>query len=248
MGWQGDGERFITPEAVELDLDVAGLGSRFVALAVDSLILGVVTGLVALVAIVGAGVLEGGLTGIILLSAAVLFVTVGYFALFEGLWEGRTPGKRAASIRVIQDDGRPVNGTAVLVRNLLRLVDMLPVFYAIGSVAILLSKRDQRLGDMAAGTIVVHDRDRTAPAPTPSVQAPDWAVHLDTSEVTERDQALIRSFLRRRRDLDTAARDRLAYEIARTVRQRVHGVPEGASNEQVIEATAAAVRNRSPRS
>ena len=244
MGWQ-DGSRFVTPEAVELDLDVAGLGSRFVALAVDSLILGVVTVLVALVAVFGAGALESGLAGIILLSALVLFLTVGYFALFEGLWEGRTPGKRAASIRVIQDDGRPVGGSAVLVRNLLRLVDMLPVFYAIGSVSILVTKRAQRLGDLAAGTIVVHDRDRAAPLPAAVVDAPDWAPSLDTAALTEQDQALVRSFLQRRWRLDTEARARLAYEIARTIRQRVHGVPEGASNEQVIEATAAAVRLRS---
>lgn len=244
MGWQ-DGSRFVTPEAVELDLDVAGLGSRFVALAVDSLILGAVTLLVSLVAVFGAGALESGLMGIILLSALVLFLTVGYFALFEGLWDGRTPGKRAASIRVIQDDGRPVSGTAVLVRNLLRLVDMLPVFYAIGSVSILVTKRAQRLGDLAAGTIVVHDRDRAAPMPATPVDAPDWAPSLDTAALTEQDRALVRSFLQRRRGLDTQARARLAYEIARTVRQRLHGVPEGASNEQVIEATAAAVRLRS---
>lgn len=246
MSRQRDGARFVTPEAVEVELDSAGLGSRFVAMAVDALILGVTTAVAAVAVLAGTGVAGDELVGIVLLSALVLFVTVGYFALFEGLWDGRTPGKRATGIRVIQDDGRPVTGASVLVRNLLRLVDLLPVAYAVGVVSILVTRRSQRLGDLAAGTIVVHDRRDAAPEPLagPAGGAAGWAAHLDTAEVTDRDVAVIRSFLQRREGLDAAARGRIAGRIAGTVRERVRGVPAGVGDEDLLEAVVAAVRDR----
>jgi hypothetical protein len=87
----------------------------------------------------------------------------GYFALFEAFGNGRTPGKRVARIRVIHQSGRGINFVEALARNLVRFVDYLPGLYAVGIVAIFLSRRNQRLGDMVAGTLVVRDREVDSP-------------------------------------------------------------------------------------
>ena len=81
----------------------------------------------------------------------------GYFALFEGLWHGQTPGKRVAKIRVIQQSGRAITIFESLSRNLVRVVDFLPAFYVVGTISIFITKRNQRLGDLVAGTLVVHE-------------------------------------------------------------------------------------------
>jgi hypothetical protein len=85
----------------------------------------------------------------------------GYFMLFETLWSGQTPGKRAGRLRVIRRDGQPVGASEVLIRNLVRIVDFLPGFYGIGLVVMFIDKEARRLGDMAAGTIVVREGEQT---------------------------------------------------------------------------------------
>ena len=149
-------------------MPLAGIGSRFIAILVDSLILGFaffILGVLAAV-IVPALHLVGDVSanwavGIILLTFFLLLW--GYFVLFEAFSNGRTPGKRAAKIRVIHQSGRGINFVEALARNLVRFVDFLPSFYAIGIVVIFLSRRNQRLGDMVAGTLVVRDREVDSP-------------------------------------------------------------------------------------
>ena len=93
-----------------------------------------------------------------LVVLAIFLLIWGYHIFFEFLWNGQTPGKRVAGIRVLTTRGEPVTFVHVLVRNLLRIVDFLPSSYMLGAVCILVTRRSQRLGDLAAGTIVVHER------------------------------------------------------------------------------------------
>ncbi|HEV7685083.1 MAG TPA: RDD family protein, partial [Acidimicrobiia bacterium] len=156
-----------TPEGVELELVLAGLGSRLVAAIVDQLIkLAVFLALFVL-----GGALSGDNAGgflVAVLVVASFLVFFGYDVAFETLASGRTPGKRAAGLRVVRLGGEPVGFLASAVRNLLRLVDSLPGIYAVGAVCILFSSRNQRLGDLAAGTLVVRERTAAAKA------APSW--------------------------------------------------------------------------
>jgi uncharacterized RDD family membrane protein YckC len=164
----GDQLNIDTPELVDIEMPLAGIGSRFIAILVDSLILGFaffILGVLAAV-IVPALHLVGDVSanwavGIILLIFFLLLW--GYFVLFEAFSNGRTPGKRVVKIRVIHQSGRGINFVEALARNLVRFVDFLPSFYAVGIVVIFLSRRNQRLGDMVAGTLVVRDREVDSP-------------------------------------------------------------------------------------
>jgi len=153
---------------VAIELPLAGIGSRFIAVLVDSLIVGAVfLFLLIFAAFVlpalgafGAKAATWGVGAFILIFFLVFW---GYFALFEAFNSGRTPGKRVARIRVIHQSGRGVSFVEALGRNLVRIIDYMPGFYGVGIVAIFLSRKHQRLGDMVAGTLVVREREVDAP-------------------------------------------------------------------------------------
>jgi uncharacterized RDD family membrane protein YckC len=168
-----------TPELVELRFPVAGLGSRFLAATIDVLLI-VAFYLVLLIvfAIAASGTAgsntSAGVTttaekwfvaGIIFVNFAMVW---GYFSLFEGLWHGQTPGKRWMKVRVIKDTGRAITLFEAMARNLLRVVDLLPGFYLAGVITMLCNRSQKRLGDLVAGTIVIHERtdDGTGGQPT----------------------------------------------------------------------------------
>ena len=158
----------VTPEGVALHLPAAGPVPRAVAWGIDLgirlTILVVVGTLLAVLGAAGQG-----------LNLIVLFLIFwAYPILFEALWNGQTPGKKAMSLRVVNSDGAPVGWLPAITRNLLRTVDMLPFGYAAGLVACLADPYGRRLGDMVAGTLVLHDtRERAhAPAPINAVLAP----------------------------------------------------------------------------
>ena len=179
-----------------IELPLAGIGSRFIAILVDYLIWGfvfLILGLLAAIIIPAlhffGGVSANWAIGITLLI--VFLLQWGYFALFEAFGNGRTPGKRVAHIRVIHQSGRGINFVEALARNLVRFVDAAPSFYAVGVVTMFLSKRSQRLGDMVAGTLVVRDREvdspnwgessgRTITAPTLACGVADYCVWVGT--------------------------------------------------------------------
>src|SRR5215213_772916 len=177
-----DGYDLRTPEQIELQYDLAGLGSRFMALALDTLIqLGVILGLAAVFGL-GAALVAASMrdligrystlfavAGVALVVLLIFALGWGYFIFFELVWNGQTPGKRAAGIRVLTARGEPVTLVHSLVRNLMRLVDSLPSGYMIGIISILVTSRSQRLGDIAAGTIVVRERPAELPRPLPPV-------------------------------------------------------------------------------
>jgi uncharacterized RDD family membrane protein YckC len=167
--------RIATPEGLTVDLILAGLGSRFVATLIDLTF----KGLLILGAFIGAVTI--GDLGAALFSIISFAIYFGYDVAFEVLAAGQTPGKRWTGLRVLRDDGRPVDLLSSAIRNVVRLVDGLPLSYLPAMVSILLTKRNQRLGDLAASTIVVREPRRKdaadagfaayvprAPEPTPA--------------------------------------------------------------------------------
>src|SRR5271165_5060655 len=160
-----------TPELVSIEMPLAGIGSRFIALLVDTVLwfagLFVMLLLFAffLPAIAAFNRLSYQLTVAIIIFLLFLF-NWGYFTLFEAFWNGQTPGKRVAKIRVIQRSGRPIGLFESMARNLIRGVDQFPGIpgflgiYAVGVIVMFTTRQHQRLGDLAAGTLVVRDREQ----------------------------------------------------------------------------------------
>lgn len=151
-----------TPEFVSLQFKLAGLGSRATAIIIDQLILSLINFIVVLALFLTSLTSIGGILDSGWLVAAViigLFILQwGYFFIFEYFSNGKTVGKRIIGIRVIQENGHSITLLSAFIRNLLRIVDMLPVSYVIGILFIFFNSKHKRLGDMAAGTIVVHER------------------------------------------------------------------------------------------
>jgi len=242
--YQLDPAGMVTPEAVAIDMDIAGLGSRVVALVIDSM---VQTGVIIVALLAGLALSAAGVPSELLKVAGIVAASVlllGYHALFEGLWDGRTPGKAGTHLRVVMQDGQPLSWGPVLVRNVLRLVDQL---LFIGAVSVVATERSQRLGDLAAQTIVI--REGQAPAPRMLDFPPDGdrdvlVRTLDTSGVTEPEYALVRSFLERRDLLRPAPRSEVAGQLAGALEAKVGARPPSAGKEQFLEAIALSVRQR----
>lgn len=215
-----------TPEGVRLDITLAGLGSRAGAQLVDSLVK--VAGGIAILYMLSNLELgfQGAFAAILVLGTLSLVV---YELAFEALWAGRTPGKAAFGIRVVNADGSPARFAAVAVRNVLRIIDVLPVGYGIGVVLVFVTKRHQRLGDLAAGTIVVRDRATAPLGPVTSGPPVTVPPGFDATAVRGEDVAVIRQYLARAGELDHLTRNRLAAQIATPLRERVFspGPPMG---------------------
>src|ERR1700676_3778333 len=212
-----------TPEQTALDFQVAGIGSRFIALALDTLM----QTAVGLIILIAGGIGIAGLSkywpasetwGAALMVLFFFFLYFGYFTLFEVLWNGQTPGKRKAGIRVIKDSGRPLTPAESIARNLMRIVDWLPAYYAVGIVSALFSKGNKRLGDLVAGSIVVREASFLDLKPaswhtvTQASAGPSLA-SLGAANLTPEEFALIDSFLSRRAELDYDLRRRMADQI-----------------------------------
>lgn len=228
-----------TPEGVELDLSLAGLGSRFIAVAADLLLKAVIIGLgaIVLVAVGGGGVA----TAIFIVFAFLVFWL--YDVLFEVLGAGRTPGKRWSSLRVVAEGGAPVGLRESLVRNLLRLVDGPVSVYLAGPIAILLTARNQRLGDLVAGTLVLRERrsgERIGRGYLPPDADLETQAAYDVSSVSATDLSTVRAFLERRGTLEASARAALSEDLARRLRAKTAGVPENLGAEAFLEWLAAA--------
>ena len=219
------GDRFTitTPEGVALDLSLAGVGSRFIATMLDVLIQ-VSIGLAGL--LIFSNLLDGGVLTLVLSIGAFLLL-FAYDVAFEVLAGGRTPGKRATGLRVVRESGAPVTFVTSAIRNILRLVDFLPAFYGIAMASVFLTRRHQRLGDLAAGTLVVRERlggrgNEPTIGPAVSRAAPaGW----DISSVTSEDLAIVRAFLERRPRLTAGARNQLADDLANRLQAKVAGAP-----------------------
>ncbi len=235
-------ERFVveTPENVRFGYDVADIGSRFLALAIDTLIQGVIY----IILFFSLVVLVNALTEFDLpqpandalsigVVAALFIIQFGYFMFFEIILNGQTPGKRLFSLRVIKDNGYPLAPLDSVIRNLIRIIDFLPFAYGVGLVAMFFNARAKRLGDFAANTIVVkmrrqvrlQDLQPVAAAPA-AAAAPLNGVKLDTSDL-----ALVETFFQREKTL--ANRDALALQLAQRLAAKMEtpasAVPQDAA-------------------
>lgn len=222
-----------TPERVPLHFALASIGNRFIACAIDHAIqIGALLALVVLFSIIasfadlGDRITSAPKWVIALLIILIFLLMSGYFAFFEWVWQGQTPGKRWMKLRVIREDGRPISFFEATVRNLLRDFDIMPLpFYSIGLITVFLTNRDQRVGDLVAGTLVVRERAAEAPVfaevfaspvsdPAMRRSFPSLDFVADVNQLTEQEVSVVESFLRRRWDLKDYPRQWMAWRVA----------------------------------
>jgi len=237
-----------TPEQTVLEFPLAGIGSRSLALAIDTLlqiavliVLGLVAGIISY---------EGFLPrlGKQYMYAILIFLAFlsqfGYFAFFETIWNGRTPGKRWIHLRVIMDSGRPLGAQGAILRNLMRIVDSLPSIYAVGIITSLISPQNKRVGDYLAGTVVIQeksvqgDRSLWDATPTPLLATSQFP-KLNAAELQ-----LVEAYLDRRSSLQDDVRRSMARRIADRMTQGSSAAPETIQDpEKFLEALAEHSRN-----
>jgi uncharacterized RDD family membrane protein YckC len=237
-----------TPENIEFAYDIAGIGSRFLAAIIDTLLIGIAQAIVILIGglassaigLRAAGSLAAALGA--LLAFAILW---GYYIAFELLWNGQSPGKRAIGLRVVREGGRPITFVSSAIRNLIRIVDFLPALYGIGVLVMFVDRRSRRLGDLAGGTLVVKERRvvtleslTTAGAVAPPPLAPGETLPQPTLPniglLDQRDYNLVQEFLSRRAELGRDARARLGAQLAGGIQARL-GLPQGGDAERFLQ-------------
>lgn len=219
-----------TPEQVLLSYTIAGIGSRSAAALIDTLLWLAMFLLVMSARGAFLGHLRGGSSWAAALLGLIAFAILwAYFVLFEGLWDGQTPGKRQLGLRVVRDGGYSVGFAASAVRNLVRIVDMQPgVFYGVGIISAVLSPTGKRLGDYAAGTMVV--RERAIPIGAAGGEPPKGFAETRAAEVmptavlSDEEYALLDRYIARRTTLDAQRRAELAARLAARFRDRVPGL------------------------
>jgi len=226
-----------TPEHVALAYELAGVGSRGLAAIIDTAILAL-AGLAVFLAI-GLLPVHGWLTGVVAIAAQFALVW-GYFTLYEAYRDGQTPGKRMVGIRVVYDTGHPVDLAGAAIRNLLRVVDVLPPPYFIGIALVALHPRAKRLGDIVAGTVVVRDRPQEAAAP--SVEPAEEAAELP--ELDDEEWALLSRFHQRALEVEPEVRHRLAERVAERLADHLPGGAGAEGLERLHREEAARRRGR----
>jgi uncharacterized RDD family membrane protein YckC len=260
-----------TPELVAIEMPLAGIGSRFIALLIDTLIWGaglLVLGILAWLfrpAMQAFSNLSYQWT-VAIVTLIMFLLNWGYFTLFEAFWNGRTPGKHVAKIRVIQRSGRPIGIFESMARNFVRYVDQIPFFYAVGVITMFVTRQHQRLGDLAAGTLVVRDREQESPlwgetgarTFTAAVFSPSSAIGPATPEprlslslpatgvarLSSSDLEVLEGFFSRRLDLPISTREALAQRIAAAIQAKSGlELPPGVSVETFLEAAARDLRD-----
>ena len=242
--------QIVTPEAVGLEFRTAGLGSRSLARLIDGVIQGAV--LVAMVAGLGAVSSSSGTAataGGVLLLIGLFLLIFGYPAIFETLWRGRTPGKAALGLRVMTREGAPIRFRHAAIRSALQLIDLVLLGPAIGVLALLFSRDDQRLGDMVAGTLVVRERSGARASAPMVFPAPygyeDYVAHLDVSGLSSTDYETVRAFLVRAGGLAPHIRWDLATRVAIPLAQRLrHTPPPTMAPDLFLACLAAAYQGR----
>lgn len=239
---------WVTPDAVALDLATATVGSRGVAYIIDLAIILAGLLMIALAELIlGVSGFVPGWFGLALLLLLGFTLQFGYPIGFEVLMRGRTPGKAAMGLRVVTVEGLPVGIRHATIRAVIGLLELLGSFGIIALVSSLANARGQRLGDLAAGTVVLRER-RSGGQPTAITFAPPrgWETYverLDVSGLGTRERAAVRDTLRRLHDLPTDVRDRIVGELGETLAPRVTPPPpEGMSAEVWLRSVAAAVQ------
>ena len=239
----------ITPEAVVLEFETASVASRSLAQALDTLVR---FGLVYALALVAGLIVEGlGTTpGVVVFIVGIFLIVFGYPALLEARWNGQTIGKRALGLRVVTVEGAPVRFRHAAIRSLLSVVDFfVPPLGVTATFVSLLNRRNQRLGDVFAGTIVLRERTGASfPVPVSFPPLPGYDVYarsLDVGGITPEQYAVIRSFLIRVHTLTPRARAHLGTRLANTVAMSMnHRPPAGVTAEIFLVSVAAAYQLR----
>ncbi len=240
-----------TPEQIPLEFPLAGIGSRFLALALDTLIQFVATMVLALI---GMAAFFGGLVRSPKSSVwvAALFVLLlflihfCYFAFFEALWNGQTPGKRREHLRVIEESGQPITPYDAVGRNLLRIVDSLPGFYAVGIICALLSSKNKRLGDYVAGTVVVHEEPLGEPGQVSMKYAEGGTTSgYDAARLSQEEFQIIEAYLLRRAQLTADVRVQLTRQIVQRIAAKLEvSADDQRRPEPLLEKLASEYRNQ----
>ncbi len=265
-----------TPEQVSIRFPLAGIGSRFLAILIDTLLQAAAyVALVLIFILVISAAPKSSTTGELshsgekwLIAGLILFHFLmywGYFTLFEAFWNGQTPGKKLFRIRVIQDSGRQITFFESMIRNLIRIVDLLPSFYLVGIIAMACNRQHKRLGDLAAGTLIVHERPTeepiwggtgprtiTAAAFQPAEREPDFlsqhnlAVALPADAIARLsagDLNVIDRFFSRALDMDLNTRAQIAARLTTQMCAKMTlEVPKDINPERVLEAIAHQLR------
>jgi len=257
MPFDDDLIEVVTPERVELSFPIAGVGSRFAAAFLDVFFLGLIDVAIYLLFLYGLFPLippVGYFMSVLVAVELIVFFVVnfGYYIFFEYKNNGQTPGKRIMKIRVIKYGGLPVDFTSVMIRNLMRIVDLLLFASAIGFLVIFLSKQSQRAGDYAAGTVVVHDRMVTLKDLDKYLKKESAVPDLYEKpmvgrfrKLTDEDAHLIELFMERRHEMNLDARREFASRIASGIRTKINlKEDEFGRNENLIKAAREALRAR----
>ena len=242
-----------TPESVELDFTLAGIGNRAYALVIDDIILGLIL-IIFLITwalfsyflyeVVNIDSLIDSRTIGLWLVAIQLLITfsiyVGYFTFFETLWQGQTPGKRIVKIRVIREDGRPVRLPQATLRALLRPLD--DVFF-LGMFLIIFSKAEKRLGDWLAGTLVIQEEQNLPPknliiSPEAEILAQALLDNSAIADLLPEDFAVIREYLQRREGMLAKGRRELSVKLAHQAKSliKLEDIPDETSANIFLEA------------
>ncbi|MFP4497913.1 MAG: RDD family protein [Vulcanimicrobiota bacterium] len=230
-----------TPEYVELEFELAGLGSRFFAIIVDYTIQAFILLFVVITLMFAypnmysqdpLEILKSSFAAILIVG--IFLIVFGYFIFFETIWGGQTPGKRLAQIQVVKDTGEAVGFMDALLRNIFRVIDFLPFNYLVGVVFILLNNENKRVGDFIAHTIVVKLKQDLKPMTLPDIQVVT-SVDFDITRITEEEYSLIRNFLIRRGDLDIKNRQRISFKIAEPLFKKLEISPQSIDDEELLE-------------
>lgn len=236
-----------TPEHVSLQYKLAGLGSRSSAQILDTLIIALIYAGLFLITYLVEDILFSPfffladyIIGLIIFL--VFFIYWAYFFLFELFMGGRTPGKKIMGIRVIQDNGQSASSLALLVRNLVRIIDFLPVYYFIGIIMLFLHSKHKRLGDIVGGTLVVHERGKKKRKKKLSavekfvqergvskedIEVDDWSL----KQMNSRDWELMKTYTHRITRVKGYERKQLTHDVASIMHPKVGLQQEGKSSE-----------------
>lgn len=222
-----------TPENVELQQRLAGIGSRFIAGLLDTLLIAgaalVIVLIASLTSAVGAttwrGWLEGDTYALVILAVAMFLLYWGYFFFFELVLNGQSPGKRHMKLRVVREGGGAITFTDAAIRNLLRPVDGLP-FYPVAGIVMFFTRKTQRLGDLAAGTVVISEAPRDYSASSDRPRRVDWEKDVEPpaahhTPLTADEYRLLASYRLRRQELTLEARERILARLLPPILARV---------------------------
>ena len=260
MNYLDDTLNIETPENVAFGYSIAGIGSRFLATLIDTIFVSIIQLLVMLPVLffIGFQIAMENLTNWVLALFSLLgFVFFwGYYIFFELIWNGQSPGKRIVGLRVVRRDGTPVTLSEVLIRNLLRIIDLLPSAYGIGLISMFLDSQSRRLGDMAAGTLVVHaQKPLSLESLAPSVvEAPPGDPGSDKlpqgfplERLSYQELLLIEDYLQRRSNLANSAllAEKILKKIYAQVGLSLEFIPGNA--EETLGAIASAARRNQTR-